>query len=116
MGYKDGMYDGRESQFQNGFDSGYEQGFRNGFLLGDYKARLNFSSATKNETNNEPKPSNDLILQRTTRGQCVLCTDNSLINSSIDEIVEKQSRHMEKVQNTLESRYGSLNKEKKDGV
>lgn len=102
MGYKDGMFDGRESQFQKGFDAGYEQGFQNGFVLGKFKARQNFNST---ESNNATNSQNDLILQRSSRGQCVLCIDNALSNSSIDEIVQKQANHMVKINDTLKSRY-----------
>lgn len=103
MGYKDGMHDGQESQFQNCFDTGYEQGFKNGFFLGTFKGSLTQNQAKKT---NDNKPSNDLILSRISRGQCVICTDKSLINSSIKDIVENQTNHSEKIKKTLESRYG----------
>lgn len=106
MGYKDGMHDGQESQFQNGFDVGYENGFKHGFLLGKYKGSL---AANQNDKSNDEtkNPANDLILGRASRGHCVICTDNSLKDQSISNIVEKQTNHMKNIQTTLESRYGS---------
>lgn len=104
MGYKDGMHDGQESQFQNGFDTGYEQGFRNGFLLGKYKGSLSINGT--DDVSNE-HGINELILQRSSRGHCVVCVDGSLKDSSIKDIVEKQTNHMEKIENTLISRYGT---------
>lgn len=106
MGYKDGVHDGRESQFQKGFDNGYEQGFKNGFLLGKFKGSLSVQ-ATKNETNTVSNVQNDLILQRPSRGQCILCTDHSLKDNSISDIVGKQTDHMKRIESTLESRYSS---------
>lgn len=103
MGYKDGMHDGQESQFQNGFDSGFEQGFLNGFLLGKYKGSLNINGTE--EDPNEHRM-NELILQRSSRGHCVVCVDGSLKDSSINDIIEKQTEKMEKIEKTLISRYG----------
>lgn len=102
MGYKDGVHDGRESQFQKGFDDGYEQGFKNGFLLGKYKGNLSVQTA-----NQEPNIQNDLILQRPPRGQCILCTNPSLKDNSISNIVGQQKEHMNRIESTLQSRYGS---------
>lgn len=103
MGYKDGMHDGRESQFQKGFDDGYEQGFKNGFLLGKYKGSVSVQP-TKNDSNIDL---NDLILQRPSRGQCILCTNPSLKDNSITNIVGKQTDHMNRIELTLDSRNGS---------
>lgn len=107
MGYKDGMHDGQESQFQESFDAGYEQGFKNGFLLGKYKG----SPSTTEEQNDcslqkNANSSNDLILSRSSRGHCVVCTDKSLQESSIGEIIAKQTSQMDKIENVLQSRYG----------
>lgn len=100
MGYKDGVHDGRESQFQKGFDDGYEQGFKNGFLLGKCKGRLSSS-----ETSAQSNIQNDLILQRVSRGQCILCTNPSLKDDSICDIIDKQTDHMKRIESTLASRY-----------
>lgn len=103
MGYKDGMHDGREAQFQDSFDIGYANGFKNGYILGTYRA----INATKEQQSlQQQQPQNDLALQRVSRGQCVLCTDKSLIESDIGEIVERQARHVDKIRSVLESRYG----------
>lgn len=108
MGYKDGAHDGRESQFQNGFDCGYEQGFQNGFLLGKYNGVRGLAQQTNaNDSSNANQP-NDLILQRCSRGQCLLCINPTLINDSISDIVEKQSEHMKRIETTLQTRYGHL--------
>lgn len=104
MGYKDGMHDGQESQFQNGFDTGYEQGFRNGFLLGKYKGSLNINRT--DDASNE-QGMNELILKHSSRGDCVFCVDRSLKDSCIKNIIEKQTNHMEKIENTLISRCGT---------
>ncbi|XP_031620058.1 protein YAE1 [Contarinia nasturtii] len=106
MGYKDGVHDGRESQFQKGFDDGYEQGFKNGFLLGKYNGQLTIEP-TKNDSKSDGKARNDLILQRPSRGQCILCTNPSLKDDSIKDIVNKQNEHMKRIESTLESRYPS---------
>lgn len=113
MGYKDGVHDGRESQFQNGFDCGYQQGFQNGFLLGKYNGLRSLAQQKRNK--DEPSTSNqanDLILQRCPRGQCVLCTNPTLINDSIKDITEKQSEHMKTIETTLQTRYDHLQAEK----
>lgn len=103
MGYKDGVHDGRESQFQNGFDCGYQQGFKNGFLLGKY----NGIRSLDNERSNTNQ-SNDLILQRCCRGQCLLCINPTLINNSINDITEKQTEHIKRIEITLQTRYDHL--------
>lgn len=108
MGYKDGVHDGRESQFQNGFDCGYQQGFANGFLLGKYNGNRSLAQQTTDNERSNVNPSNDLILQRCSRGQCLLCINPSEINSSISDIVEKQKEHMQRIETTLKTRYGSL--------
>lgn len=105
MGYKDGVHDGRESQFQNGFDAGYEQGFKNGFLLGKYNGSLSIGS--NKDANKESKIQNDLILHRPSRGQCILCTNPTLKDNSISDIVDKQTEHIKRIATTLESRYSS---------
>lgn len=110
MGYKDGVYDGRESQFQNGFDVGYEHGFQNGYVLGKYKGSLtvvqNKSTETSSNAVNSPLQ-NDFILQRSSRGQCILCTNPSLKDNSISDIVDKQTDHLRRIETTLTSRYGA---------
>lgn len=103
MGYADGVHDGRESQFQKGFDDGFEQGFKNGFLLGKYKGNLSVSISEAAISNVQ----NDLILQRASRGQCTLCTDPSQKDNSIGDIIDKQTEHMQRIESTLETRYGS---------
>lgn len=104
MGYKDGVHDGRESQFQKGFDDGYEQGFKNGFLLGKYKGRLSTEQSSRNECADSSNR-NDLILHRPSRGQCILCTNHSLKDDSISDIIDKQVDHMKRIESTLSSRY-----------
>lgn len=104
MGYKDGVHDGRESQFQAGFDDGYQQGFQNGFLLGKYKGSSS-AKQSMGEGTSDSAVSNDLILQRVSRGQCILCTNPSLKDDSIKDIVEKQTEHMISVESTLKQRY-----------
>lgn len=106
MGYKDGIHDGRESQFQNGFDSGYQQGFQNGFLLGRYKGVESIKQSNGMTTNNS-NASNDLILQRPPRGQCILCTEPTLKDNSISDIIEKQTKHINRIEATLISRYSN---------
>lgn len=107
MGYKDGVHDGRESQFQNGFDDGYQQGFHNGFLLGKYKGRIFAQNTLKDgASDSKNQTSNDLILQRSSRGQCILCTNHSLKDNSIKDIVSNQNEHMKTIKSTLETRYG----------
>lgn len=113
MGYKDGAHDGRESQFQNGFDCGYQQGFQNGFLLGKYNGIRSLAQQTTTTTTNNDEPShanqsNDLILQRCSRGQCLLCINPTLINDSISDIVAKQCEHMNRIETTLKERYDHL--------
>lgn len=105
MGYKDGVHDGRESQFQNGFDAGYEQGFRNGYTLGKYKGSL--TVPLKKDATTDSNVQNDLILQRPSRGQCILCTNPSLKDNSISDIVEKQTNHQMRIETTLASRYAA---------
>lgn len=100
MGYKDGVHDGRESKFQKGFDDGYEQGFTNGFLLGKYKGIL-----ASSDTGAQSNIQNDLILQRPSRGQCILCTNPSLKDDSISDIIDKQTEHMKRIESNLSSRY-----------
>lgn len=104
-GYADGINDGRESQFQGSFDIGYENGLRNGFLLGKYRATNN----AQKTTNDHQQPSNDLILQRVSRGQCIVCIDKSLADGDMTEIIDKQAIHIDKIHSTLKSRYGSTN-------
>lgn len=109
MGYKDGVHDGRESQFQSGFDCGYQQGFQNGFLLGKYNGIRSLAQKTTNdERPNDTNQSNDLILQRCSRGQCLLCINPTLINNSIDDIIEKQKEHIQRIETTLKTRYDHL--------
>lgn len=107
MGYKDGVHDGRESQFQRGFDEAYEQGFKHGFLLGEYKAKVLYAQSSRYDSNVPVQ--NDLILQRPSRGQCILCTNPSLKDNSISDIIDKQTDHMKRIESTLASRYGSKN-------
>lgn len=92
-GYKDGAFDGRGAQFQRDFDVGYAEGFKNGFFLGKTKGL------------NRETTGNDLILSKTARGQCVVCVDQSLMEKPIDEIRETQEMHMNKIRETLSSRY-----------
>lgn len=98
------MHDGRVSQFQTGFDIGYQNGIRNGFILGKQKGLL---SAEPDACNSNVKfdVQNDLILQRPSRGQCILCTDKALIDNSISDIVELQTKHINQIQTTLKTRY-----------
>lgn len=99
MGYKDGIHDGRESQFQNGFDDGYCQGFRNGFLLGKCKGSLTAEQSNA-DTNTLSVALGD---QRFSRGQCILCTNPTLKDNSICDIVEKQNAHMKTIEDILQS-------------
>lgn len=108
MGYKDGIHDGRETQFQNGFDDGYEQGFQNGFMLGKYKGTI-FGSSLMDASNSKNQAiQNDLILYRPSRGQCILCTNPSIQENCVKDIVTQQNEHIKIVKATLESRYGPL--------
>lgn len=102
MGYKDGIHDGRESQFQKGFDDGYEQGFKHGSLLGKYKGDL-WAEQLQQGTN-----AYDLLLHRPSRGQCVLCTNPALKEDTISNIVVAQSEHMARVTSALQTRYGPI--------
>lgn len=101
MGYKDGKHDGQESQFQSSFDIGYENGFANGFSLGKHKGT--YDANKSNKVNDQSKASNISILQRTSRGECVLCKESSLNNSGIAEIIDKQKNQMNTIEKTLES-------------
>lgn len=103
LGYKDGKHDGRESQFQIGFDKGYQQGFQNGFLLGNWKGSLSVKQSNT-DANKLSVASTDLISQRSSRGQCILCKNPSLKDDSIEDIVEKQNAHMKTFEETLQSR------------
>lgn len=106
MGYKDGVHDGRESQFQVGFDVGYQHGFKYGFLLGKFKGCLSIEQAqAKEENKSNLSGQNDLMLQRPSRGQCILCTNPSLKDESIGDIVIKQTEQMGNIESTLESNY-----------
>lgn len=110
MGYKDGVHDGRESLFQNGFDCGYQLGFQNGFLLGKYNGIRSLAQQTTdtNDAQSSTNQSNDLILQRCSRGQCLLCINPTLINNSINDITEKQNEHIKRNESTLKTRYDHL--------
>lgn len=96
LGFKEGAYDGREAQFQRDFDTGFECGFKNGFELGKYRAIY--------ENNSDRL---DIILNKPSRGQCVVCTDSSLKEKSTPEITATQEAHIEKCFQTLDSRYKS---------
>lgn len=67
----DGADEGRNSVFQHSFDKGYEDGFRIGFLLG--KA-------------DKPKSS---------RGNCAICSDSSLLEKPEEEIREIHRKQYE---------------------
>lgn len=115
IGYKEGAYDGRQSVFQQGFDTGYENGFRNAFRLGAEIGRLNAATdiANKGRSGTSEAPSvspaaTDLALKRPTRGQCVVCTDQSLMNEKINAVIDRQQRHMNKISSTLDTRYPPL--------
>lgn len=110
IGYQEGAYDGRQAVFQKGFDVGYESGFRNGYRLGTQIGQLNASNDISNRVNRGiavSSATSDLILKRPTRGQCVVCTDQNLINENIDRVVELQEKHFTKIDDTLASRYSS---------
>lgn len=47
----------------------------------------------------------DLILNRPARGQCVICTEQTLINEDIDVILNHQKRHINRINEALEQRY-----------
>lgn len=70
-GYTEGITDGRDSIFQQSFDSGYEDGFRIGFVLG--KAQKEKSS----------------------RGNCSICTDQSLLKKPEVEAREVHRKNFE---------------------
>lgn len=105
MGYKDGKHDGQESQFQSSFDIGYENGFANGFVLGKHKGILDANQS--NRLNDQSKASTNLILKRTSRGECVICKESSLNNSDIAEIIDKQKNQMNTIETTLKSNFES---------
>lgn len=89
---------------------GYENGFRNGFRLGQQIGQLNAAAETSNKATQSTAVSaaaTDLILKRSTRGQCVVCVDQSLVNESIDKVVCLQQKHMHKVNESLALKYGS---------
>lgn len=104
MGYKEGITDGREKQFQLGFDEGYEQGYKHGFLLGKYKGSIWIEQSNQGVAANFQ---NDLILERTSRGQCIICTNPIMLKeNSITEIIDRQNQYMNNVKSTLVSRHG----------
>lgn len=69
IGLRDGIEEGRVSNFQKSFDEGYKNGFKNGFELGKLKGQLESPSE----------------LENTKRGNCILCKDESIIKKSNQE-------------------------------
>lgn len=95
-GYKDGVHDGRESMFQAGFDSGYKEGFKNAFNVGKFHG---LTTAAETNTNH------DLLLKKPTRGHCQICTDKTLLDKPISDIISVQSSHSKNVIDKLNERY-----------
>lgn len=98
--------------FQQGFDHGYAIGFRNGFHLGVQIGRLNADTDISNKANSGSSEvlkvspaTTDLTLKRPTRGQCVVCNDQNLMNEKIDVVVDLQQRHMNRISTTMATRY-----------
>jgi len=79
-GYRDGVGEGKSSVFQQDFDRGYEDGFRNAYKLGLIKGGLRGNA----------KVIEDPDLERTRKGNCVLCKDPSLEHKTLAELTRIQ--------------------------
>lgn len=102
-GYKEGVFDGRQSVFQIGFDIGMAEGFRNAFIIGKHQGL----STSYNQIENQNKVP-DVMLAKPTRGQCLICSDKQLINKTIPEIIEAQTKHSKSVFNALQKKYAPV--------
>lgn len=84
--------------FQAGFDAGYKEGFKNAFNVGKCHGQTTAAGINTNH---------DLLLKKPTRGHCQICTDATLLEKSISDIITVQSSHCQNVHDTLNKRYKS---------
>ncbi|GLV43362.1 uncharacterized protein CBL_03905 [Carabus blaptoides fortunei] len=80
-GYREGITAGRDSNFQTSFDAGYSEGFKNGFALGTYKGVLSFTDSNQNE----------LLVDKTARGNCIICKNKELENNALVDLIDRQT-------------------------
>lgn len=104
-GYKEGVYDGRQSVFQSGFDIGMAEGFRNAFTIGKHQGLATAYIQIDNQKQFEVL---DLMLAKPTRGQCLICTDKELINKTIPVILKAQTKHSAIVSDALQKKYAQI--------
>lgn len=114
-GYKEGIYDGRQSVFQKGFDIGFEQAFSNAYTIGRYQGQLKAVQQLPQDTiRSEPiekcleNCDHDLLLNKPTRGHCQVCINNELIKKDIGDILAVQSKHSESVNAALAKKYNPV--------
>ncbi|XP_060524987.1 uncharacterized protein LOC132701226 [Cylas formicarius] len=87
VGLKEGLFDGRASNFQVGFDSGYKIGLKNGFLLGQYV----FNNSKMGESPSNHRSANGEVSEDPKRELCVICSGDTE-NLNFSEIKMKQDK------------------------
>ncbi|KAJ8981351.1 hypothetical protein NQ317_002888 [Molorchus minor] len=86
VGLREGILDGRDTNFQEHFDIGYKEGFQNGYALGKYKgsllaySRQHFLGLLTNS-----------LLEKVSRGRCEICRHEELLNEGVSEIIRRQT-------------------------
>lgn len=83
---RDGISNGRESNFQSSFDEGFRYGYFNGYAMGRYKAALQIKNISPDKTLNNPRA-----------GWCYLCDDKSTQNVAdcIQQQMDKANKNFE---------------------
>lgn len=104
-GYKEGIFDGRQSVFQNGFDIGMAEGLTNAFTIGRHQG---LATAYKQIENQKQSEVPDLLLAKPTHGQCLICSDKQLINETIPDIIKAQTKHAANVSEALQKKYAPI--------
>lgn len=104
-GYKEGVFEGRQSVFQSGFDIGMAEGFRNAFTIGKHQGFVTAYNQIKQQNQSEVL---DLMLAKPTRGQCLICSDKQLINETIPDIIKAQTNHSTNVSDALQKKYAPI--------
>ncbi|CAH1169850.1 unnamed protein product [Phaedon cochleariae] len=99
-GLRDGISDGRDSNYQKSFDTGFQEGFKNGFLLGKHKGIL---LAESQQTSTEIKT--NPLLEKLSRGSCEVCKSGKSLDEedNIEKLVAIQKKVYEENVRTLAS-------------
>ncbi|GJQ66442.1 hypothetical protein Trydic_g4446 [Trypoxylus dichotomus] len=88
VGFREGISDGKDQNFQKYFDEGFKEGFLNGFRLGRHKGVLKAMDLRSGSRKSEEQ------LRNSKKGLCCLCEDVKLEAMPIKDIKTLQQQYL----------------------